>query len=97
HGKAIRGGQARLPQRPLPGERGFTGVPPAGENRFASNEMVLQVGANVSRATVDGVARRLGLSAVASQTVGLTGGTMIRFRLADGRPIPDVVRALEAE
>ena len=97
HRNAILAVRARLPHRPLPGERGFTGVPPAGENRFASNEMVLQVGANVSRATVDGVARRLGLSAVASQTVGLTGGTMIRFRVADGRPIPDVVRALEAE
>src|SRR5262245_2823180 len=97
HRNAILAVHARLPQRPLPGERGFTGVPPAGENRFVSNEMVLQVGANVSRATVDGVARRLGLSAVASQTVGLTGGTMIRFRVADGRPITDVVRALEAE
>jgi hypothetical protein len=29
-----------------------------GENRFVSKEMVLQVGAKVSRATVDGVARR---------------------------------------
>src|SRR5262249_47580428 len=97
HRNAILAVHARLPQRPLPGERGFTGVPPAGENRFVSNEMVLQVGANVSRATVDGVARRLGLSAVASQTVGLTGGSLIRFRVADGRPITDVVRALEAE
>src|SRR5262249_55642208 len=59
-------------------------------------EMVLQVGANISRETVDAVARRLGLNVVASQSVGLTGGTMIRFRVADGRLMADVVRALEA-
>jgi hypothetical protein len=32
HRNAILAVHARLPQRPLPGERGFTGVPPAGEN-----------------------------------------------------------------
>jgi Subtilase family len=93
---AILAVRARLPQRPFPGERGFTGVPPAGETRFVSNEMVLQVGPNVSQQTLDGVARRLGLSAVASQTIGLTGSTMIRFRVADARLMTDVVRALEA-
>ena len=50
------------------GERGFTGVPPIGETRFLTNEMVFQVPANVSAQTVDTVARRLNLSTVASQS-----------------------------
>ena len=34
---------------------------------------------------------------VASQNVALTGGTMFRLRVADGRSVADAVRALEAE
>ncbi len=93
---AILAAQQRLPRRPLPGERGFTGVPPRGETRFVSNEMVFQVGPNVSPQAVDSVARRLALSAVGSQ-VSVAGGTLLRFRINDGRPVADVIRALEAE
>ena len=97
HGTTMMLAQSRLPFRPLPGERGFTGVPPAGETRFVSNEMVFQVGANVSQQAIDAVARRLGLTAVASQSFGLTGGTLFHFRVAEGRQVAEVVRALEAE
>jgi subtilase family protein len=84
-------------RRPMIGERGFTGVPPAGETRFLTNEMVFHVPANVSPQTVDTVARRLGLSTVASQSFNLSGGTLFHFRINDGRPVADVVRALESE
>ncbi len=97
HRRSILIARSRLPHRPLPGERGFTGVPPAGETRFVSNEMVFQVGANVSQQAVDNAARRLGLTTVGSQSFGLTGGTLLHFRVAQGRPVADVVRALEAE
>lgn len=86
-----------LPRRPLPGEPGFTGVPPRGETRFVSNEMVLHIDPNVSRQTVDAAARRLGLTPLASQSLTFTGGTIFRFRLSEGRQVADVVRALEAE
>ena len=86
-----------IARRPLIGERGFTGVPPAGENRFLTNEMVFHVPPNVSPQTVDTVARRLGLSTVASQSFNLSGGTLFRFRITDGRPVADVIRALESE
>jgi subtilisin family serine protease len=59
--------------------------------------MVFHVGPNVSRQAVDEAARKLGLSAVASHSVALTGGTLFRFRVADGRGVADAVRALEAE
>ena len=86
-----------IARRPMIGERGFTGVPPIGETRFLTNEMVFQVPANVSAQTVDTVARRLNLSTVASQSFNLSGGTLFRFRITDGRPVADVIRALESE
>jgi subtilisin family serine protease len=97
HRRSIIAARARLPHRLLPFERGFTGVPPVSETRFVSSEMVFQAGPNVSRQTLDAVARRLGLSTISSQTSSLTGGTLLHFRVADGRRIPDVIRALEAE
>jgi hypothetical protein len=97
HRADILAQRSRLPQHPFPGERGFTGVPPAGETRFVSNEMVFHVGSNVSQQAVDDVARKLGLTTVGSHSVGLTGGTMFRFRVADGRSVAEAVRALEAE
>jgi hypothetical protein len=86
-----------IARRPLIGERGFTGVPPAGETRFLTNEMVFHVPANVSTQTVDTIARRLSLSTVGSQSFNLSGGTLFRFRITDGRPVADVIRALESE
>jgi hypothetical protein len=97
HRAAILAARSRLPQRPMPGERGFTGVPPVGETRFVSNEMVFHVAPNVSRQAVDNAARKLGLSTVGSHSVALTGGTLFHFRVAAGRPVADAVRALEAE
>ncbi|MCC6779292.1 MAG: S8 family serine peptidase [Hyphomicrobiales bacterium] len=97
HQASVQLARSLLPVRPLPGQRGFTGVPPAGETRFVSNEMMFHIGANVPQTRIDAVARRLGLSAVASQSSDLTGGTLVHFRLADGRQVAEVVRALEAE
>ena len=97
HRSAILAARSRLPPHPLPGERGFTGVPPVGEKRFVSQELVLHVAPTVSRETVDNVARKLGLSTLGSHSSALTGGTLFRFRVAEGRSIPDAVRALEAE
>jgi hypothetical protein len=82
---------------PLPGEPGFTGVPPAGETRFIQNEMVVHVGAEVSPQTMQGVATRLGLTTVGTQDFGLFGRTIYRFRISGGRSVADVVRAMEAE
>ena len=55
---------------------GSPAVPPAGETRFVTNEMVFHVGPNVTREAVESVARRLNLSIVASESMTLTGGTM---------------------
>jgi subtilisin family serine protease len=97
HRAAIAAVRKRMPRRPIPGEPGFTGVPPAGERRFVPDEMVLHVSPTVSAQKLDDAARKLGLTRLASQTVGLTGGTLIHFRAVPGRPVAELVRALEAE
>lgn len=101
-GQFGRGGAARTAashwrNMPLPGQRGFTGVPLAGEHRFIQNEMVLHIGADVSPETVQGVATRLGLTQVGYQRFDLVGRGLYRFRINDGRSVSDVIRAMEAE
>jgi len=86
-----------VPRRPLIGERGFTGAPPPGETRFLTNEMVFHVPPSVSPQAVDTLARRLNLSTVATHSFSLSGGTLFRFRITDGRPVADVIHALESE
>jgi subtilisin family serine protease len=97
HRSALTTWRQLLPRRPLPFERGFSGVPPVGETRFVTTEMMFQAGPNVSPQQVDAAARRLGLTAIASRNSTVTGGTIYHFRVAPGRPVGDVVRSLEAE
>jgi hypothetical protein len=96
-GYGARVAASRARWGPLPGERGFTGVPPAGERRFIQNEMVLHVGADVSPEAVQGVAARLGLTQIGYQRFDLVGRGLYRFRIANGRSVADVIRAMEAE
>jgi hypothetical protein len=90
-------GFAAFQRRPVPGEVGFTGVPPVGETRFRSHEMVFHADPNVSPQTIANAAHRLGLSTIDQENLSLTGGTLIHFHVADGRDMSDVIRQLEAE
>jgi subtilase family protein len=94
---SARAGASHWRNAPLPGQRGFTGVPPVGERRFIQNEMVLHIGADVSPETVQGVATRLGLTQIGYQRFDLVGRGLYRFRINDGRSVSDVIRAMEAE
>jgi hypothetical protein len=82
---------------PFPGNAGVTGIPSHGETRFVSNEVAVQAPSNVSAQEVDAAARRLGLVAISSQNLTLSGGTLFHFRIDNGRKVSDVVRELEAE
>src|SRR5215470_12426415 len=97
HRRELLAARRLLPVRPLPGERGFTAVPPAGETRFVSSEMVFRVGPNVSPQALQAAMQRHGLTTIGSEDVGLAGGTVYHFQVAAGRPVPEVIRALEAE
>ncbi len=86
-----------LPVRPLPGQRGFTAVPPAGETRLVRSEMVFRVGPNVSPQALQAAMRRHGLTTIGSENIGLAGGTLYHFRITGGQQVAAVIRALETE
>ena len=97
HRRNIVVARLRLPPRPFPGAAGFTGVPPAGETRFVSTEMVFHVGPNVSPQSVEATTKRLGVTIIGTQASGITGGTLYHLRLPPGRQVGTVVRAFEEE
>jgi subtilisin family serine protease len=85
--------QAGNSARPI--RRGFV-LPAPGERRFVTNEVVLDV-PNLPGATLDAIARRHRLTLIGSRGLALTGHTIYRWRIDDGRPVADVIRALAAE
>ena len=86
------------PLRPVAGADGerFSSIPPLGETRFITNEVVLQMQSDIPAAEVERIARQLGMTVVGSQTLGSIGRTAYRFNFSGGRTIRDVIRALEA-
>ena len=88
--------RARMPRFPLPGERNFTGIPPVSETRFVPVEMVCHWG-DISPQRIEEIARQHNLTILATQRSGLTGGTLVHFRIDGNRAARDVVRAMEAQ
>jgi len=86
-----------LPVRLLPGDRGFTAVPPPTETRLVRTEMVFRVGPNASPQALQAAMRRHGLTPISSENMGLAGGTVYHFQVTSGRPVGEVIRAMEAE
>lgn len=78
-------------------ERTISGVPPPGETRFISNEVILQISDEVPRSRLEQLARQLGLTVISSQSFGSAGRTIFRFRMANGSDIRDIIRKLEAQ
>jgi subtilisin family serine protease len=72
-------------------------VPPVGERRFVSDEVLLGLPSNLTPQALDALARRHDLVRLESQKIGLTGTTFHRWRIADGRSAADIVRELEAD
>ena len=79
--------------RPL--RNGFV-VPAPEERRFVSNEVVLHMPTLPGR-TLYAIARRHHLTLVGSRALALTGHTLYRWRIDDGRRVGDVIRDLAAE
>ena len=75
--------------------RGSTGVPPAGERRFASDELVIE--ATLSEQQITALAARLRLVRLESLRLSLTNTTFYRWRIPDGRSVPTVIRAVLAD
>jgi len=60
-------------------------------------ELLVSLPSNPSFEVIDALARRHGLTRLESQSVGLLGRTVHRWRIADGRSIPDVILALKLD
>jgi subtilisin family serine protease len=98
---------ANAPVRPTPGvdepappsaqPRRTSGLPPAGERRFITNEVVIEVAGRPSQTEVDALARRHQLNRQESQAFELSGTTMFRWTIPDGRNVATVIRRLEAD
>ncbi len=78
-----------------PHEMTYSGLPPRGEVRFVSNEVVVQIANTVPRVQVETVARQLGIAMVASHDFDAAGRTLYQFRSSNGRDVRDVIRQLE--
>jgi hypothetical protein len=72
-------------------------IPPLNETRFISNQVVVQIGANVPQSVLDRIVRRLGLTVLSSQTLGLLGTRMIQFEFAKGKDIRTIIGELEKQ
>jgi subtilisin family serine protease len=77
--------------------RSGTGIPAAGERRFNQNEVVIEVAGRPTPAQVDAMARRHRLNREESQVFNLSGTTMFRWTIPDGRNVASVIRSLEAD
>jgi subtilisin family serine protease len=76
---------------PLP-----SGMPPLGETRFLTNEVVMQLGANFTPAQVAAFTAKYGLEIISTQTFSLLGRTVYRFRITGGLPVRTVIGGLQS-
>jgi len=72
-------------------------MPPVDERRFVTNEVVLDMPSGMTPQTLNALAQRYHLTRIGSETFGLTGHTLYRWRVEDSRPVGDVIRDLQDE
>jgi len=70
-----------------------SGVPPAGERRYASDEVVIE--GNLTERQIAALTARLHLVRLESQRIALTNTTFFRWRISDRRPVSTVIHQLE--
>lgn len=87
----------RTPPR-QPGARQSGGrnisIPPPGETRFVADEILLQVTDRASAQALNRIAGTLQLTLLETQSFGLTGRTLLRWRIGGGRSVAATLRGL---
>jgi hypothetical protein len=94
-GQRSQGGQGN--QGPTRPDGRPSNVPPLNETRFINDQVVVQIGANVSPDVLSRVLQRLGLTVMSSETLGLLGTRVIQLRIGSGLGVRDVILELEKE
>ena len=84
------------PQGPQ-GPAGGINIPPQNENRFVSNEVMLEFIGNLPATTINALATRNRLQQIEAFTYSLTNTTFFRARITDGRDVRTVLRGLGRE
>jgi hypothetical protein len=69
-------------------------LPPKGETRFLSNEILVVFRAGTNEARISSLAKRQKLDLVQTRTLNLIGVRVQRFRFAPGRTVPGVLAAV---
>jgi filamentous hemagglutinin family protein len=99
---ALRPGQPGFTPPPLPlrtvvgpdGEN-RSSVPPPGETRFKTDQVLLQVKFDLAPERLTELLQGLGLQVLASQNLVSLGRVALLLRITDGRSVRDIIRALE--
>ena len=90
------GSQQGQQQLPVGFDRRVIDIPPPSETRFVKDEVVFQIASNVTVEQLEAAVGRLGLTRLASENLAITGSTVVRFRIADGRSPAEIIPALAA-
>jgi Subtilase family/Fervidolysin N-terminal prodomain len=70
-------------------------VPPADEQRYVPDEVLVRLAANTSATIVDALTRKLNLTRI--ESFDSNGVTLSRLKILNRRSVPTVIRALQAE
>ena len=82
-----------MPVMPLPPG---SGMPPIGETRFSSDELVSQFAFGTTPLQIGNIVQRFGLTIVAQETIGTLGRPVYTLRIANGQSVREVIRRVEA-
>ena len=85
---------SRAPQQTT---RNPSGIPPAGEQRYEPNEVVIEVTSSMTSQQIGALVRRFRLTNLEQVNFQLGGTTLVRLRIPDRRTVTNVVRALETD
>ena len=88
--------QGQQQQLPVGFDRRVIDIPPPSETRFVKDEVVFQIAGNVTVERLEAAVGRLGLTRLASENLAITGSTVVRFRITDGRSPAEIIPALAA-
>ncbi len=77
--------EPRKPKRVTSGRNNNINIPPSGETRFITNEILLRFGPGTSEQSRSLMLNRLNLTPLELQTFALTGQTIGRYRIDGGR------------
>jgi subtilisin family serine protease len=78
-------------------QRGGFNAPPAGEQRFVPNEVLLNIPFGISAPTLNAIVQRHRLTQVETRDFLLPPRRLARLRINDGRPVATVIRSLQQE